>query len=210
MPAMTPRVLDAQPEEWQQQLHQWAGDSCAAREALQLEATANALHDLKDQWMRGDFQDLPPLASLPPETIPGAGVYAIAAGEELVHLDARLNPIDTTGEEGELFALLLLPGEPPTATQQIAEHTEMRAWVQSTPIPPASPRRTRHEVRNSFALAALRSDGSVVTWGDPLHGGDTSGVDFDGPDNNLAVSQIFSTSYAFAALRSDGSVVTWG
>jgi hypothetical protein len=35
-------------------------------------------------------------------------------------------------------------------------------------------------------------------------------VDFDGPANNLTVTQIFSTGYAFAALRSDGSVVSWG
>jgi hypothetical protein len=63
---------------------------------------------------------------------------------------------------------------------------------------------------NGSAFAALRSDGSVVTWGIPNHGGDSRGVDFDGPNNNLSVSQIFSTNSAFAALRSDGSVVTWG
>jgi hypothetical protein len=60
------------------------------------------------------------------------------------------------------------------------------------------------------AFAALRNDGTVVTWGISDYGGNSSGVDFDGPSNSLKVTQIFSTASAFAALRSDGSVVTWG
>ena len=64
--------------------------------------------------------------------------------------------------------------------------------------------------QNTLAVAALRSDGSVVTWGAPLAGGDSSAIDFDGPADNLYVTRIFSTTSAFAALRSDGSVVTWG
>jgi len=60
------------------------------------------------------------------------------------------------------------------------------------------------------AFAALRNDGSVVTWGSSGSGGNSSGVDFDGPSNSLKVTQIFSTGSAFAALRNDGSVVTWG
>ena len=57
------------------------------------------------------------------------------------------------------------------------------------------------------AFAALKSDGSVVTWGSFLNGGNSTPV-----ASRLAsgVSQIFSTNSAFAALKSDGSVVTWG
>jgi len=55
------------------------------------------------------------------------------------------------------------------------------------------------------AFAALRYDGTVVTWG-------------MGPAANSAsvasdlvnVEKIFHNDYAFAAIRSDGSVVTWG
>ena len=57
------------------------------------------------------------------------------------------------------------------------------------------------------AFAALKSDGSVVTWGSSSGGGDSSSV-----SSNLSsgVIDIQSTYYAFAARKSDGSFVTWG
>ncbi|MFM6349739.1 MAG: hypothetical protein ACKPFK_32070, partial [Dolichospermum sp.] len=60
---------------------------------------------------------------------------------------------------------------------------------------------------NSWAFAALKSDGSVVTWGNSSYGGNSSSVS---SSLTSGVTQIFSTLYAFAALKSDGSVVTWG
>ena len=62
------------------------------------------------------------------------------------------------------------------------------------------------------AFAALRADGSVVTWGLSGGGGDSSAVatQLDGTDDSKDVIQVFSTGLAFAALRADGSVVTWG
>ncbi|NDC36412.1 MAG: hypothetical protein EBZ51_13830, partial [Synechococcaceae bacterium WB9_2_112] len=58
--------------------------------------------------------------------------------------------------------------------------------------------------------AALRADGSVVSWGSS--GGDSSGVAsaIDGVPNSEDIVDIVATSFAFAALRADGSVVTWG
>ncbi|GIQ97663.1 MAG: hypothetical protein CM15mP3_06970 [Candidatus Poseidoniales archaeon] len=53
-----------------------------------------------------------------------------------------------------------------------------------------------------WAFAALKSDGSVVTWG--------SNIDTFGGDISSNVVEIYSTSGAFAGLKSDGSVVTWG
>jgi alpha-tubulin suppressor-like RCC1 family protein len=60
---------------------------------------------------------------------------------------------------------------------------------------------------NQSAFAALKSNGSVVTWGDSLYGGNSSSV-----ANSLSsgVKAVYSTGYAFAALKNDGSVVTWG
>jgi hypothetical protein len=55
----------------------------------------------------------------------------------------------------------------------------------------------------------LRSDGSVVTWGNSSYGGDSGAVAAQ-LNGTVDVTQVFSTAYAFAALRSDGSVVTWG
>ncbi|QEL57210.1 RCC1 domain-containing protein [Chromobacterium paludis] len=55
------------------------------------------------------------------------------------------------------------------------------------------------------AFAALKQDGSVVTWGDKLRN-DPSAA--QSQLNNVV--DIASTELAFAALKKDGSVVTWG
>ena len=56
---------------------------------------------------------------------------------------------------------------------------------------------------NPAAFAALKTDGSVVTWGDGDYGGNSSAVELTN------VAEIYSNNYAFAALKTDGSVVTW-
>jgi len=58
-----------------------------------------------------------------------------------------------------------------------------------------------------YAFAALKTDGSVVTWGHSERAGDSSSVS---AQLSGGVTEIFSTEYAFAALKTDGSVVTWG
>ena len=75
------------------------------------------------------------------------------------------------------------------------------------------------------AFAALKNDGSVVTWGAPESGGGSCIYSYSpgdcrsGKDHycksiasklTSGVEQIFSTDLAFAALKNDGSVVTWG
>ncbi|CAK9071817.1 Putative E3 ubiquitin-protein ligase HERC2 [Durusdinium trenchii] len=61
-------------------------------------------------------------------------------------------------------------------------------------------------VSSALAFALLRSDGTVVSWGNAVDGGDSSAVQ----DELKDVNQIQSTLHAFAAIRSDGSVVAWG
>lgn len=56
---------------------------------------------------------------------------------------------------------------------------------------------------NWYAYAALKSDGTVVAWGDPLFGG-TAPIGL----NN--VKALYANNKAFAALLNDGSVVMWG
>jgi hypothetical protein len=65
-------------------------------------------------------------------------------------------------------------------------------------------------VLDRLAFAALRADGSVVTWGNPAHGGNSSAVGAQARRCTIDVTQVFSTLHAFAALRADGSLVTWG
>ncbi|MFN9913522.1 MAG: hypothetical protein ACK53L_13105, partial [Pirellulaceae bacterium] len=71
----------------------------------------------------------------------------------------------------------------------------------------STPGRTHGEFSNFFAFAVLRPDGSVVTWGDPSYGGDSSAV---ASLLSSDVTEIFSAGSAFAALKLDGSVVAWG
>ena len=59
------------------------------------------------------------------------------------------------------------------------------------------------EYSNPYAFAALKSDGSVVAWGDSFYGGTT-------PFGLSDVKQIYSGNGTFAALKSDGSVIAWG
>ena len=56
------------------------------------------------------------------------------------------------------------------------------------------------------AFAAILEDGSVITWGRPGVGGDSSAV----RDQLMGVQQIQATDAAFAAILEDGSVVSWG
>ena len=57
------------------------------------------------------------------------------------------------------------------------------------------------------AFAAIRADGSAISWGDPSCGGDSLAVQ----DQLRNVLHIQATSDgAFAAIKEDGSVVTWG
>jgi len=69
------------------------------------------------------------------------------------------------------------------------------------------------EWKNIFAFAAIKTDGSVVTWGDSANGG-SSGAVAGQLNGTIDVVQIYSSgdwdAGAFAALRSDGSVITWG
>jgi alpha-tubulin suppressor-like RCC1 family protein len=59
------------------------------------------------------------------------------------------------------------------------------------------------EYSNSYAFAALKSDGTVIAWGDSFYGGIA-------PIGLSGVSQIYSGDGTFAALKTDGSVVAWG
>ena len=58
------------------------------------------------------------------------------------------------------------------------------------------------------AFAAVKSDGSVITWGASNRGGDSTAVK---DDIASGVRQIYSMDGggAFAVLKSDGSVITW-
>ncbi len=79
--------------------------------------------------------------------------------------------------------------------------------VTAAPWPTASQEGLPKYSLHRDAFAALKDDGSVVTWGSSTNGGNSSAV---ADRLSEGVTQIFSTGFAFAALKDDGSVVTWG
>ena len=58
-----------------------------------------------------------------------------------------------------------------------------------------------------LAFAAVKHDGSVVTWGYAACGGNSESVK---SELQVGVDHVVGTQRAFAALKEDGSVVTWG
>ena len=120
--------------------------------------------------------------------------------------------VDSVYDPNEIIQLIVQPGadyRPQPAADRAAAIVGADG-VSGRVVPQTFDASNGREFRNKAAFAAIRSDGSVVTWGSAGSGGSSTGVDFDGPNNNLTVKQIFSTCSAFAAVRSDGSVVTWG
>ena len=71
-------------------------------------------------------------------------------------------------------------------------------------IAKAGPKLQSHRKASTFA--AIRADGSVVTWGHRFHGGDSRHV----RDQLLNVHDVYATHKALAAVKADGSVIAWG
>ncbi|HCN44435.1 MAG TPA: hypothetical protein DIT18_01225, partial [Pseudomonas sp.] len=59
---------------------------------------------------------------------------------------------------------------------------------------------------SAWSFAALRKNGTVVAWGDPVTGGDISSV----AAQLTNVRAVYANSHGFTALTGDGRVVTWG
>ena len=60
---------------------------------------------------------------------------------------------------------------------------------------------------NETAFAALKRDGSVVSWGNAAGGGDSSAVSEQLQNDVLSLA---ASDHAFTALKNDGSLVSWG
>ena len=71
----------------------------------------------------------------------------------------------------------------------------------------SEPGRSRYEWRNQRSFAAIKSDGSVVSWGSVSTDGGEEVIRYvkEGP-----FKQVFSNRHSFAAIRADGKLITWG
>ena len=61
-------------------------------------------------------------------------------------------------------------------------------------------------VATEKAFAALREDGTVISWGNSDYGGNSSSK----ADKLVSVKDIKASDRAFIALKTDGSIVVWG
>ena len=71
----------------------------------------------------------------------------------------------------------------------------------------SEPGRSRYEWRNQRSFAAIKSDGSVVSWGSIKNTDDENIFRYNG---NLPVQQVFSNRDSYAAVIADGKVFSWG
>ena len=56
---------------------------------------------------------------------------------------------------------------------------------------------------NKYAFAALKADGSIMSWGDTRYGG-------SGAPTDAGYVDLYSNVMAFAARKADGSITAWG
>ena len=141
-----------------------------------------------------------------------AGSVTFAAGSSTAIL--LLDPIpDGVGEGNETVSLTLTSGSGyavesgAAVVATLVDNDLSSGRVAGTAIPARLASGSVFEHRNPFAFAAVKRDGSVVTWGDASTGGNSTAV---AARLAAGVRRVFSTTSAFAALKSDGSVVAWG
>ena len=69
-----------------------------------------------------------------------------------------------------------------------------------------TPDRSSSEYRNTGAFAVLKSDGSIVSWGNNIP--DPQDVNSTLANENFR--HVYSNAQAFAGIKQDGSVISWG
>ena len=145
----------------------------------------------------------------PVSAVGGSALAPLPGTDPLAPVESALSWTLAAAARGEVGMRRAAPAPAPAATVstgQVVLGAASAPTVTSTAIAPSAPGRTSSEWRNYLAFAALKSDGTVVTWGDPPSGGDSSAVKAE----LTGVTQVYSAGAAFAALKSDGTVVTWG
>jgi len=145
-----------------------------------------------------------------------SGSVTIAAGSSVALL--AIDPLSDTKSDGdELVTLSVTTG----AGYSVGTVGTASGTILDNDVTPGSVVRSPHttyyngpseasrfENGNLSAFAALKTNGSVVVWGNEGLGGDHHRT----VASLLAsdVVQVFSNLRAFAALKTDGSLVTWG
>jgi hypothetical protein len=139
------------------------------------------------------------------------GTISFSAGSATAELSLPALA-DSLVDPGETIIAQIVPSTAATPSylitpgQQTATATITAEGMVVTVKGPSQTGWSNGEDRNMYAFAALKSDGTVVCWGDTSMGGNVTI-----PTPSLSgVTQIFSNGFAFAALKGDGTVVCWG
>lgn len=144
----------------------------------------------------------------------GCGVASTQSGRDFVDLWSSLTGLDVAASDDLTGASGDLDLEYSTGTISIGIRASQSDWrTHGTTLGLLPNQRegsgsilvvgSGKQFPNWHAFAALKKDGSLVAWGDPLYGavGVPAGNDF---------VEIASSTGAFAALRRDGSIAAWG
>ena len=137
-----------------------------------------------------------------------SGTISFSAGSATAELSLSALT-DSVIDPGETIIAQIVPDSAATPSylitpgQQTATATITAEGMVVTVNGPSRPRRSKGGFGNGYAFAALKNDGTVVSWGDSYSGGIA-------PAGLSGVTQIFSAGAAFAALKIDGTVVSWG
>jgi hypothetical protein len=136
------------------------------------------------------------------------GTISFSAGSAIAELSLPALA-DSVVDPGDTIIAQIVPSTAATPSylitpgQQTATATITAEGMVVTVNGQSRPEWSSGEYRNMHAFSALKSDGTVVSWGNPVEGGTT-------PAGLSGVAQVFSNEAAFAALKSDGTVVCWG
>jgi hypothetical protein len=115
----------------------------------------------------------------------GASTFSSASGQVTFAAGASTTTITLTAnadnlvEPDETVGLTLSAGsgyQIGTAAPVVGTFTSLPGQLIRTPLAASYTGNTHQEVRNLYAFAALKSDGSVITWGNSSSGGNSSSV----------------------------------
>jgi len=133
------------------------------------------------------------------------GTISFAAGSDTATVSLPALADGSLIDPGETIIARINPSGSYNITpgKQFATATITAEGMVTSPKVSTRPGESGGEKRNYTSFAALKSDGTVVAWGDRGYGGTA-------PTGLNGVTQIFSNLFAFAALKSDGTVIAWG
>jgi hypothetical protein len=152
---------------------------------------------------------LPDLDYVPPTESTGSHSITFEIGEDTALLTVPSLP-DEIIDPGETLLAILQPGTGYSITPgQGRAMAVIGAENASSSVADAgyAVGKSYGQWENYNAFAALRDDGSVITWGSGSDGGERSS---QAGSLSSEVTTIFATGHAFAALKENGSVITWG